>query len=138
MKPSIHSITDLITNSSTTIFTRSDDSLKACKDLIDEFLKTFGINKTCDDLFNLVVLFEDNWSYDYNLPENVSKEQFDKLYKDVKQGKEQKPDWFYDIEKSKDESSTTLFITAKEEKYKHIADKLEKFLYSTSSDETSE
>lgn len=42
MKLKIHSGVDLITNSSTVIFTYSEGSLSALKDLVDEMLKTFG------------------------------------------------------------------------------------------------
>ena len=62
MKIKLHSTTDLITNSSTTIFTYSENSIKACKNMIDEILKTFNIDKKCDDLFNLVVL-SDKYTY---------------------------------------------------------------------------
>ena len=52
----IHSQTDLITNSSTTIFTFSDDSPKALKEMVDEFFKAFGIKHKCEDIFSMVVL----------------------------------------------------------------------------------
>lgn len=40
----IHSITDLITNSSTTIYTLSDASKDAAIDMINSFFQAFGIN----------------------------------------------------------------------------------------------
>jgi hypothetical protein len=58
MKIPLHSITDLITNSSTTIYTYSDASEAAMRAMIDEFFKTFGIDKKCDDVFTLMVTCE--------------------------------------------------------------------------------
>jgi hypothetical protein len=54
----VHSQTDLITNSSTTIYTYSDQSPKALKDMVNEFFKAFGINHKCEDIFSMVVLPE--------------------------------------------------------------------------------
>jgi hypothetical protein len=51
----LHSITDLITNSSTTIYTYSERSLEPCKEMINVMLKMFGSDKTCDDIFELSV-----------------------------------------------------------------------------------
>lgn len=51
-KIKIHSATDLITNSSTVIFTYSDSSPDALKEMINEFFKAFNINKQCDDILN--------------------------------------------------------------------------------------
>ena len=55
IKINLHSIIDLITNSSTEIYTYSDGSLAACKEMIDEFFKVMGIDKTCDDVFELSI-----------------------------------------------------------------------------------
>ena len=55
----LHSITDKITNSSITIFTYSEGSIDACKELINEIFKTFGVDKKCDDVFILTLLAED-------------------------------------------------------------------------------
>lgn len=53
IKIKLHSLIDLITNSSTEIYTYSSGSLQACKDMVDEFFKIVGINKTCDEVFDL-------------------------------------------------------------------------------------
>lgn len=55
----LHSITDKITNSSITIFTYSEGSIDACKELINEIFKTFGVDKKCDDVFILTLLAKD-------------------------------------------------------------------------------
>lgn len=59
IKIPLHSITDKITNSSITIFTYSEGSIDACKELINEIFKTFGVDKKCDDVFILTLLAED-------------------------------------------------------------------------------
>lgn len=59
----LHSITDKITNSSITIFTYSEGSIDACKDLINEIFKTFGVDKKCDDVFILTLLAQDLYTY---------------------------------------------------------------------------
>jgi hypothetical protein len=64
IKIHFHSITDIITNSSTTLFTYSDASPQACEEMIDEIFKTFGIDKKCSDVFRLTVLAEDAYIYD--------------------------------------------------------------------------
>ena len=59
IKIPLHSITDKITNSSITIFTYSEGSIDACKELINEIFKTFGVGEKCDDVFILTLLAED-------------------------------------------------------------------------------
>jgi len=75
-----HSITDLITNSSTTIYTYSSESLEACKEMIDEVFNTLGIDKKCDDVFRLTVLAEESYIYDEwknKLDEDEDEDDFD-------------------------------------------------------------
>ena len=61
LKVKFHSIVDVITNSSTTIFVYQD-SIKEAKELIQEVLKLSGIKETVDDLFWFGV-FHDNDAY---------------------------------------------------------------------------
>jgi hypothetical protein len=61
---------DVITNSSTTIYTNQDDSVQPAKELVSEMLKLFGVtNLTPDDIFEFRVVKEDE---DYS--ENDSSE----------------------------------------------------------------
>ena len=57
-------------------------------------------------------------------------EKFDKLIKDIKSGKQEKLEWFSEIEGGHDTSSTYLYITAKDKQYKKTAELIRKFLYS--------
>ncbi len=65
-KINLHSIIDLITNSSTEIYTFSGGSISACKEMVDEFFKALGIDKTCDDVFELSLDVEGDASGPYD------------------------------------------------------------------------
>lgn len=144
-KIKIHSFTDLITNSSTVIFTYSEGSDAALEEMINELFKTFGIDKTCKEVFNMVILCEDDYLYrDYinelsneELPEGITTEtDFNQLCTDVRTGKIEKPKWFKDVEENENDDSyycpsTTLELIPKKEEYRKLADLITKFLYST-------
>lgn len=133
----IHSQTSLITNSSTTIFTNSIGSDEAAKKLIDEFFKTFDLPYKCDDCFRIEVIYDDGFYYSY-LEHNNELEilNFDQLYNDICDGNIPKPDWFLEAEKESSEGySGYLYISPKDDKYKNLAIKLKKFLYSWSAEE---
>lgn len=52
----VHSIVDVITNSSSVIYTEAkDNSIALAKDIIDSVLKAAGSDKTADDVFNFSV-----------------------------------------------------------------------------------
>jgi hypothetical protein len=48
----VHSAVEIITNSSTVIYTYSDGSLSAVEELVNEMLKVFESDKKFNDLFN--------------------------------------------------------------------------------------
>jgi hypothetical protein len=139
----LHSITSIITNSSTVIYTHSGASEQAAKDMINEILKTLNVNKSFDDFFTTVVLFE-RYSYysewlRYNKVEGVDENtEILTLYKDVMDGRMPKPTWFAEAEsKLKDDETgydypTTLYIIPKLPEYKNMAKLIKNFLYSTS------
>jgi len=141
MKIPIHSCTDLITNSSTVIFTYSDSSEPAMIEMIDELFKTFGIDKKCSDVFDTVVLCDDDYRYgEYgDIPEDVK--DVSQLVADVRACKVPKPDWFKEVEGAEDTYSyytpdTTLYIVPKSEEYNQLAAKIQGFLYSTDHEAT--
>lgn len=130
-----HSETDLITNSSTTIYTFSDGSERVCKEMIDEIFTTFGIDKKCDDVFCCVVLFDESCHYRYYIERHGgSSGDLDKLIKQIKSGELPKPQWMLDAENSRNKA-TTLFVTPKEPKYHKLAQLITGFLYSTRTEE---
>jgi len=123
VKIPMHSVIDLITNSSTEIFVYSENSLEPAKELINEILKLQGVDQTCDDLFDLAIEMS-------GLDEYLEYEQYDQEDLDVEDVKKQieagnPPDWFekYNVE-------TYLIIKPKDEKYAELARLLKKFLYS--------
>ena len=56
LKINIHSVIDIITNSSTEIFVSANySSINTIKTLINHFLKLSKSDKTCDDLFEISI-----------------------------------------------------------------------------------
>ena len=55
-----HSVVDLITNSSTEMFADFRNSVEPCKELINEMFKACGIDKTCDEVFDIHLENEDD------------------------------------------------------------------------------
>jgi hypothetical protein len=136
----IHSMTDLITNSSTTIYTYSDESPNACKEMVNEIFKTFNITLKCDDVFDLVVLLDSEYRYTYWLNRNGDDFEGDleDLIKRIKCGKEEKPKWMFDAEENSDAGGTTLHLIPKKKEYEKLAKLITNFLYSTRAEESSE
>ena len=145
----LHSITDLITNSSTVIFTYSDGTIKPLKEMVNEMLKTFNTDKTFDEVFDAVVLNEDWYTYrDYfeehnnDYPEGIDENtDFEKLYDEVASGKIEKPIWFDEVEEAETRhdyyrENNVLCIIPKDEKYAKTAKLIEAFLYSTDHEAT--
>ena len=131
IKIKLHSSVDLITNSSTVIFTYSDGSLAAVKELVNEMLKVFGKEKTFDDIFYAQVL-PDEYNEDKDLPEN-----YKELEVQYIKGEIEKQDWMENSERyDYCSGDTSLYIIPKDEKYSELANKLLKYLYSTSHEAT--
>lgn len=152
----LHSITDLITNSSTTIYTYSENSIDALKELVDEFFKSFNIDKKCDDIFQISLEKNDESFLDdcidwldsasddnvlYKIPkkflnEETCEEELANLIKSIKSGAVQKPKWFKIMEEEIEENrslpaETFIKIQVKDKKYEKLAKLIFDFLYST-------
>jgi len=148
----IHSTTDLITNSSTVIFTYSHGSEAAVEEMVNEIFKTFGVDKTYDQVFDSVVLCEDDYKYaehissiaeeDGEYPEGVDENtNIDNLVELVKTGKLPKPEWFNEVEDKESECdyflpSTVLHLIPKEKEYEKLGNLITAFLYSTDHEAT--
>ena len=159
----IHSMTDLITNSSTVIYTYSDRSPKALKEMIDEVFSVLGVDQKCDDVFTISVAKDSaeldldacvDWAVDNSdmsgVPEVFSGDDEDVWYHtmsdfldDIGDGKMEKPKWFVNMEEGLEEESydsyppeTTLKVIAKDPKYEKLAELVVKFLYSTNHEAT--
>lgn len=127
-KIKIHSTVDLITNSSTVIYTFSQGSLPALKELVNEILLTFDRTEKFDDIFFADVFLDE--IYQYEMPEDF--EDIDDVIEAVLTQQLLKPDWMKEAEDLDYERETTLYIKAKDEKYTQLAEKLTNYLYSTS------
>lgn len=150
----LHSVTDLITNSSTTIYTYSENSENALKLMVNEIFRIFDINKTCDDVFDTVVMYSDADQYYYStyeeeggdkelLPEDLKNLEdpynaIDEICSKVKKGELPKPEWMDKVEEYNNENqcdtyspSTSLYLIPKDDKYRELAKLVKNFLYST-------
>ena len=154
----LHSITDLITNSSTTIYTYSDQSPKVLEELVNEFFSSLGVDKKCSDVFNMTVMMDDNYAYRDYISENENEDIPEEIYKrykaadyrgqvdiinalitDVASGKIAGNEWFVEMdEKLRNKEnyncyrpSSALYVSAKEPQFENLAKLLVKFLYST-------
>lgn len=147
VKINIHSIVDVITNSSTVIYTYQD-SVSEAKELLQEILILIGEKKKVDDLFYLGVFCEsdiysdrlgkaeDNWPND--LAENWDYKQrgeyVDQTITKVLRGEVPRPQWMIDVDNKENYSgfnySTDLCIVARDEKYQPLVAKIMKFLNS--------
>jgi len=152
IKVILHSSVDLITNSSTVIFTYSEGSIEAVKQLVNEMLKIFGIeDKTFDDLFYADVFLKKNYHYKdeddeenkFGFPEDV--EDSDAFINETKlkvlKKEIEKPEWMINAEESEGYYEyypypTALELLPKDEKYSELANRLLKYLYSTNHEAT--
>src|SRR5208283_2577873 len=147
LKIKLHSIVDLITNSSTVIFTYSEGALQSVKNLLNEMIKTFNIKDsnekllTADELFYFgVFLSDDRDDYINYWRENVAginededdpkdMPNIEQLIDDILTGKIEKPDWMINAEEAKTHcdyfrGDTYLFIKEKDEKYTELGNSL--------------
>jgi len=143
----LHSSVDLITNSSTVIFTYSNGSIGAIRSLINEMLKVFGNeDKTFDDLFYADIFLSKNYYYydgEFDFPEDVTDR--DAFINDIKikvlKGEIEKPKWMVKAEESNTHFEyfsypSNLELLPKDKKYNELANKLLKYLYSTDHEAT--
>lgn len=141
MKLKIHSVVDLITNSSTIIFTYSEGSIPALKELVNDMLLVFERAETFDDIFYIDLFLEEDYQYNEyvceNYPEiNLDEIDLDELKKKILTRVEIKPQWMIDAENSEHWSgynlATVIEIIPKDKRYADLANSLLKYLYSTS------
>lgn len=148
-KMNIHSAVDVITNSSTVIYTRCEGSIAPAKQVIDEFLKAFNITGTADDLFYIDTFLDDAYMYEeyiceYWNSEQEEEDQIDVSIVTIKWLEEQiksvlrggkTPDWMDSAVDHYEENSTCLYIEAKNPEHQKIGDRLVSFLNSSESEE---
>lgn len=153
IKIKIHSTVDLITNSSTVIFTYSGNAVDPLKQLVNEILKLQGSNKTFDDVFYYGVFCEDDayidsdnfpkLNYpndDYRIKNEINYNFMQKIKHQIMQGEIEYPQWMKDVDESEDygyfSKETFIELVPKDEQYSDLANKLLKYLYSTTHEAT--
>jgi hypothetical protein len=158
IKIKIHSMVDVITNSSSVIYTYQNSDT-AAKELIQEVLNLAGItDKTPDDLFLFGVFCDDDiYLESENLPDDypeidydnteygsderkaqtkIRDQWLDDIKTNIMSGKILKPEWMAETE-SRDEEwdpDTYLCIIVKDEKYANLATKIKSLLNSVDVD----
>lgn len=154
-KIKIHSVIDVITNSSTEIYSWYDGSIGACKEMLQEMLKVFGVDKNVNDIFSITINCDVYYYIDYidNMSESDYEELFPNMPTDhaekrkfitnilahVNSGEIHKPYWMVGAEEKEDpysykNPSNEFIIRAKSPEYEDLAKKIEKFLYSPNHD----
>jgi hypothetical protein len=156
-KFSIHSVVDVITNSSTVIYTYQSGCVSPAKDLINEVLKLSGVDKKADDVFCFAVFCDnERYSEEYgDMPEDYPKaegkwdsdeykegikkqeEWLENLKTSIIKGEIEKPEWMEEHEKSDYDSwnpDSYLHILPKDDKYLPLVEKIQKLLGSISAD----
>lgn len=159
----VHSIVDVITNSSTTIYTYQDGCEAPVRELINEMLKLSGISDVksedvfymgtfCDDDRYFEQLEGSDADYDENVPQVIG-EWGSEEYKDsitartewmkriklaIVMGEIKKPGWMKDVESGGDDSEyrpdNRLMLVPKNEKYTELGRAIEKVLKSVEAD----
>ena len=159
IKLKIHSLVDVITNSSTTIYTYQAGSISPVKELVQEILTISKItDKSPDDIFYYGVFCEDGIYFDkfdegeeeapLSMPEligdwgtdervnsqDAQQKWLDDLKTSIMKGEIEKPKWMIDIEEDENYSGysipTELCLVPKDDIYKPLANKLFSFLNS--------
>lgn len=160
IKLQFHSVVDVITNSSTVIYTYQDGSIEPAKELINEMLKLQGIeDKTADDLFYFGIFVDEDHYIEQapdsddltkGLPEIVGKygteeynvscqkreEALEKLTLQVLKGEITKPKWMEEAEENDDIWNPDSYLTLlpKNEKYAELGKKISALLNSITAD----
>ena len=150
-KLDIHSIVDVITNSSTTIYTYQD-GIKEAKELLQEILNIMGEKKGVDDLFSIGVFASDNDTYTEYLsdldedgedeyPDNYPSDDWkaqgkyiDALKENILSGAIKKPKWMEEAEEKENymgyTNPTSLHILPRDAKHVGLVEKMMAFLNS--------
>lgn len=126
----LHSVVDLITNSSTTIYTFYDSSVEPCKKMINAFLKTFGVEKTADDMFYIAAFncVSDALEEEYGNTEDLNLEVVIKNYLEGDMtyvrafNKEHEDGDYFKV--------VNIYIIPKKEEYRELGNRIKSLLYS--------
>ena len=150
IKIPVHSMIDLITNSSTEIFVDSESSLKPAKELLAELLRMDGSDKSVDDVFTLSLEYGDTYylvdvltdrmeDYDEEMYKKLGltgdwreDEKKVKVYvDDFTSGKIEKPKYLDDLMNDQEiNMDTYLVVKSNDSFYDKFLELLKKLMYS--------
>lgn len=151
----VHSLVDVITNSSTVIYTYCDGAVGPAKELINAFLKALDVtDKKADDMFNFGVFLSDYdryFGFEYDEDTEIPKEikDSDLSYEDQRKfiediisrimaGDIEKPEWMVEVEYAENYDgyrySTDIKIEVKDPKYQPVADAIRNLIFSIDSE----
>jgi hypothetical protein len=148
LKLNIHSIVDVITNSSTVIYTYQN-SVKEAKELLQEILKLTGSQENVDNLFYFGVFLSDNDNYTENnfdddelpadWPEDYKQQDvyIENLKESIMKSNQPKPVWMVKCEEYEGDfwkRSTSLHIIPKNNIHIELVKKMLSFLNSIDAD----
>ena len=157
IKVKFHSMVDVITNSSTVIYTYQN-SVTEAKELVQEVLNLMGEDLTPDDVFYYGVFCDNDRYADYveeetdedeyeDFPkytegcdwEELGKEQkkwMDDLKLSIIKGDIKKPEWMSNVEDGGDywDPDTYLYMLPKDKRFANLADKMSRLLNSVTVD----
>ena len=142
----IDSVVDVITNSSTVIYTYQDGAVQPLKEMIEEFGKVMGFNESADDMFWVGVFSDvDRYIESDDLPSDLSSLGWEKkevkvqeLIRKILRGEEGRPQWMKDVDDKKNclylADNSNIVLLERSSKYKDLGDAILKFLNSVESD----
>lgn len=149
----IHSVVDVITNSSTTIYSYYDGCVNPAKEMVNEFLKTMDSPLSFDDMFFIELFASDIYIYyeggEHYIWENDGDDDpfkgiddhrkfLETLMDDIIEGKVVKPQWMVDCECYENDMGytpdTVICIKEKDPKYKNLGKLIKKFVESVDAD----
>jgi hypothetical protein len=145
IKFNLHSIVDVITNSSTVIYTIQKDT-EVVKQLVAEVLELMGrTDLTPDDVFTYNTSVDDYYyvdrAYDEELPEDIYDEEgiindhkLENYVEKFLSGEIEKPEWAKNIENSS-EMSVYMSLTPKSEEFAKLGQRIISVLNSTDYEE---
>jgi len=150
----MHSFVDVITNSSTVIYTNSNGCVEPIKEMLAEMLRVFNVDENVDDIFDVYIVVDNNRYADiyetiYDQMEDDSPEKYPEygilldhserwsyitsLMNNAFNGLQPMPEWAKNI-KVGDEDETYVVVFAKDQKYKKLCELIHDVVYSTDHD----
>lgn len=140
LKIKIHSVVDLITNSSTTIYTKQDDSLPLVYNILQDVFNLMGLKENPKDIIKAIIIC-DTYSYYYFLKnKGILKSSYkeSEVLDYIKRSLiDNDVEWLSEIETENNEN-TYLFMVSIDSKFDSLLENLKFFLNSPVSEETYE